>query len=344
MLGLQCMHGNYRPTYLDVMFEVHPDFDPLYHGYYLQGVSETFGVRSIYFTRREFPVFRERGLGFRLLPEGRRIFIDASDWDGYDETALEWADVYAKVNVNEEKKAKRHRDRILPIGPGFGARFLNGHYLLKRLYYYAERRNGPVRKRWQMFKQDWRQATQRLSISAYAPDVVEPDYIFHISSIWAPEDRCNGNRIAFIKAAGSFPGVRFEGGFAPPARWDATECDPFVIRRTLPISEYLAKTKRSVVVFNTPTVLDCHGWKLPEYLALGKAIISTPLTRELPAPLIHGKHVHIVKGDVFSIREGISKIRRDISYRKHLEENARQYFLDWLRPERVIERILTFRD
>lgn len=343
MLELQRMHGNNRSTHIAPTFEVHPDFSPLYHGYYLQGVLEIFGPKSFRFTRRGFPEFRECGLSFRWLPEGRRFYIDASDWDGYDETALEWADVYAKVNVNENRTPGRHTSRVLTIGPSFGVRFPNGCcLLLKRLQFFATRGGMSGRKKCRRIKEDRRRALHRPSISVYAVGDVEPDYIFHLSSVWAPEDPCNGARIKFIMAASSFPGIRFEGGFAPPARKDAAECDPYVIRRALPISEYLEKTKRSVVVFNTPSVLNCHGWKLPEYLALGKAIISTPLSRTLPAPLVHKKHLHIVEGDVRDLREAISKIRDDPSYRKHLEENARRYFLDWLHPKRVIEKILAF--
>jgi glycosyltransferase involved in cell wall biosynthesis len=80
---------------------------------------------------------------------------------------------------------------------------------------------------------------------------------------------------------------------------------------------------------------------LPQYLALGKAIISTPLSRELPAPLIDRYHIHYVDGSVESIGAAIQLILSDDDYRKHLERNAVEYFSQVLRPKRVIERVLS---
>jgi len=58
---------------------------------------------------------------------------------------------------------------------------------------------------------------------------------------------------------------------------------------------------RSSAVLNTPGVHGCLGWKLCEYLALGKAIISTTIQRQLPADLEHGTHIHVVDGSEDSI-------------------------------------------
>ena len=60
------------------------------------------------------------------------------------------------------------------------------------------------------------------------------------------------------------------------------------------MTEWMHKTKMSEVVFNTPAFWECHGWKLGEYLALGKAIISTPLSNDLPYPLEHGKNIYMI--------------------------------------------------
>src|SRR5262249_47673698 len=107
--------------------------------------------------------------------------------------------------------------------------------------------------------------------------------------------------------------------------------------------EYLAKTRSSALVFNTPAVWSCHGWKLGEFLALGKAIISTPLVRELPAPLVHGCHIHYVDGSLDSIRAAIQLLLNDHDYRKHLERNAYDYYSSFLSPKRVVERLLDLR-
>ena len=72
---------------------------------------------------------------------------------------------------------------------------------------------------------------------------------------------------------------------------------------------------------------------------MGKAIISTPLTREMPSPLVHGKHVHYVDS-VEEIFEAVVKINSDENYRKQLEEGARTYYEEWIAPEVVIQRLI----
>ena len=143
-----------------------------------------------------------------------------------------------------------------------------------------------------------------------------------------------------MKAAKSLPNLHFEGGFAP-GKEDINQYNDYpILERKYDHEMYLEKTKKSLVAFNTPAVQGCLGWKLGEFLALGKTIISTPIDNILPSPLIHGKHLHIVDGSVASIRNSINLIRSDKKYRKMLSTNARKYFLKYLEPKIVLQRIL----
>jgi hypothetical protein len=104
--------------------------------------------------------------------------------------------------------------------------------------------------------------------------------------------------------------------------------------------DYLVKTKRSAVSFNTPAVWDCHGWKLGEYLALGKAIISTPLSNKMPIPMVHGVNIHFANSDE-DISNAVVKIFQDDSYRRELELGSRDYFERYISPRAVIERLIS---
>lgn len=89
---------------------------------------------------------------------------------------------------------------------------------------------------------------------------------------------------------------------------------------------WMEKTKQSILVFNTPAFWNCHGWKLGEYLALGKAIISVPLFNDMPAPLIHGENIHFVENDENKIKEAIELIINNNEYRLKLEKGALAYW------------------
>ena len=86
-------------------------------------------------------------------------------------------------------------------------------------------------------------------------------------------------------------------------------------------------------VFNTPAYWQCHGWKLGEYMALGKAIVSTPLSNDLPAPLLHGEHIHIVENSQEAMREAVSFILTHPDYRQRLETNIQSYWQQYGTPE-----------
>src|SRR5207248_8247403 len=133
----------------------------------------------------------------------------------------------------------------------------------------------------------------------------------------------NPPRARFIELCRRRDDIHFEGGFAPRRRNDMPELEGLYSTRRYPIDEYIARTARSVVVFNTPAVHDCLGWKLGEFLALGKAIITLPLTRQLPSPLEHGTHVHVVDGSPASIESAVDRLLSDTEYRERLERNAR---------------------
>ena len=110
--------------------------------------------------------------------------------------------------------------------------------------------------------------------------------------------------------------------------------------RRYSIDEYLTNMRRSAVAFNNPAVHGCHGWKLGEFLALGKAIVTLPISLALPAPLEHGTHVHVVDGAPASIDDALDRLRRDEPYRRRLETNARAWYDANLAPARVARRLL----
>ncbi len=90
----------------------------------------------------------------------------------------------------------------------------------------------------------------------------------------------------------------------------------------------------------TLNVEQCHGWKLGELLASGKAIISTPLSRHLPHPLEHAKRLRFVDGSFEEIKKAVKLLSENSNYRQQLERNAHDYFIEYLAPEKCIVRML----
>ena len=102
---------------------------------------------------------------------------------------------------------------------------------------------------------------------------------------------------------------------------------------------YLLNIKRSAFVFNTPAAWACHGWKLGEFLAMGKAIISTPFVNEMPENMVHGENIYFVESEN-EMEVGVNLLLSDNILRRKLEMGAKEYYDKWLKPEVVIRRII----
>jgi glycosyltransferase involved in cell wall biosynthesis len=189
-----------------------------------------------------------------------------------------------------------------------------------------------------------RQYYYRLPLESYKKETPLNNYIFHISTLWQSDqwikndEFVNRKRANFIEACKSIPEIRFEGGFYFNGNFPLkNDFKQLVINDFMPFRKYLEKTKKSMMVFNTPAWFNCNGWKLGEYLALGKAIISTQLMNDLPEPLVHGENIHFVTDDHEDIKDSILRIYKDKNYREKISEGAHQYYLRNATPVKSLE-------
>src|SRR6185295_6862238 len=148
----------------------------------------------------------------------------------------------------------------------------------------------------------YRQWSYGLPLSAYQPGSSRSDYVFFSSSIWKEDGQTNQMRALFIEACRAIKGLTVEGGFTPRSAADIKGYEHLTVDRRYTHEEFIAKTKVSAVAFNNPAVERAFSWRLGESLALGKAIISTPLERLMPAPLVHGTHIHMVEPSLESMK------------------------------------------
>ncbi|MCH9647229.1 MAG: hypothetical protein K0U98_03255 [Deltaproteobacteria bacterium] len=326
---------------------LYPGFNALYYSFYLQGLEQAFGRGNLAWTTRSFPRFGHHCLAFEVDAGGQRpirIYISASDGPGINPRGLEWCDVYAKANLaldldevlGPDAPPLELRSRLLAIGPSFPVRRWSPLAAAFRALKSFALCRGQVERVREHLANYRRQYKYRMPLSAYRPQEPESDYLFFASRLWQRNPTTNQFRANYIRACRSVADLHFEGGFVPRPKGEFPEYAPETIDRKYPTAEYFTKTQRSLLVFNTPAVSSCHGWKLAEFLALGKAIISTPLSRAMPAPLDHGKQVHFVDGSQEAIRGAVDKLCNDADYRRHLQTNARKYYLDHLAPQRVV--------
>ncbi|MBP3482448.1 MAG: glycosyltransferase [Alistipes sp.] len=344
-----------------VRIYIHP-FSMINYGlYYIKGLSDLFPNAEMIFDNKPFGYIinnREKyrkGIGVVLQTnyETIKIYIDTNDLNTVDFDFYNWSDVYAKINVSADDG---HLKKLLPIGPSFG---INYGSKLKLTYwglcnFMRIRNNTEYRVSFREFIGNYIYPfIRRRSFETYNCDCDEDrEYIFTLSTLWydAKTDMTtNRFRGIFAKECKKqFP--KFEGGFlylnSPVVTAQFPEYTKYLklysdilVSHRMSMHEYLSKTRRSSFVFNTPSVCGCLGWKLGEYLAMGKAIISTPLGNIMPGEFTDGKHF-IAVNDESEIASAITFLRNNPQKIDELKKNARTYFNEYLMPRKVIERII----
>jgi hypothetical protein len=313
---------------------VHSSFSALYYGFYLEALLQFFPKSKLRFSDQGMPANSRDILAFKLLLGGKEMnfVIDAEDSELPDQGLLDWCQLYGKVNL-PANETNWHSDKYVCLGPSFGIRPKSVWTTIQWLIQNQLAIGGISKKiRKKNLSPFYTLIKERLKLTAYKPGLSTNDYVFFTATLWKKEAQTNQFRANFIRAGRSTPGIVFEGGFAPRRIGTVEGFENETWNGRIGLPEYLQKMKRSMVAFNTPAVMGCHGWKLGEYLALGKVILSTPLLRALPAPLEHGKHICYTDGTEQDMRSALDMLQKNEGLRRSLEQNARAYFEQYVSP------------
>lgn len=312
---------------------IHPTMSPRYYGFYLQGFEERFGW-GVRLSTKGFPALGDPKAGMAaILPVGQRVFIAANDFAHVSPEVLAWADVVGQVNVDPDADRPAN---VLPVGPSFGVPW-RSTAALAAFVVRAGAMTAPLRVP-AMLRDYLRSQAERTPLAAYRPGESDPRSVYFLANYWSNAPEANDRRLRFVRAVERVPGVRLDGGFWGAAGDAAFEGHTLADRVTH--ADYLERTRRSGLVFNTPAVHGCLGWKLGEFLALGKAIVSTPLGRVMPDRFVAGEHYHLVDDDEGAIRDAVERVLGDDHYRTMLERNARAYWERYLAPDAVAGRLV----
>lgn len=335
---------------------IDPASNITYSSYYITGLYELFGKKNVRFSADYFAKLNKREddysydayMAFVIVNNNTKskVIIDFGDDYPVRENAYQWCDIYAKINYDPARTPIQFKDKIQSIPPGFGIKIWNvfeasyfGFFNLIQLKFNPQiSLINHFRSYLSQFKQ--------LPLKAFAIDQSrgsnDANEVFFVSSLW-PHANCitgtNVYRKLFIESC-LRNNVNFEGGF-----WVSDTNHPqfqefkhltFTNRYKLP--EYIEKTRKSMLVFNTPAVNNCHGWKLGQFLAMNKAIISTPFQNKMPEDLVHGENIHFVENEQ-DLDAAVDKIINDNDYRKKMELGAKEYYLKYVTPISVITQI-----
>lgn len=282
------------------------------------------------------------------------VYDFADDASDINRSAYKWADIYAKVNINKSftlfyayNKIVDY-NRIIQLPPYFGIKIWNSYqtifYCITNYIKSLSNRSVGIHVH---IKDYLLQYVHRSRLSYYETPSLKNNgnnYVFFASNLWNIEncnDTTNLIRERFIIACTKNKKIDFEGGFIIPPNHPLKEKYlKYAISKRYNIHEYLDKIKKSKIVFNTPAVHFCHGWKLGEYFCLGKIILSTNFQNNIPNGIQDRKNILFV--DPKNIEEIINTITNDISFQNELQQNALSYWKNSACPQKVIEHLISY--
>ncbi len=326
----------------------------LYSSYYVEGFYTTFGKNNVHFSSKHFKDLSKRDdewsydsyMAVKIVEKHKsyKIIIDFGDDVPIRKYAYAWCDVYAKINYNP--RITGYFDKVHPIAPGFGIKIWNllqiSFFSISNLIKLNLNPQIPLLKHFHNYFSQLK--LHRIETFAESLNSeVNGDYVFFIATLWPHQNCLTGTNLLrqnYMEACKDAK-VNFEGGFFLPddAHPQRDQFSHLIFKKRYLLREFIQKTKKSAIVFNTPAVHNCHGWKLGQFLAMGKAIISTTLENDLEPELIHGQHIHFIS-DVKELNAAIIKLLTDDVYRRRLEDEAKSYYANFAQPSAVIKSIL----
>jgi hypothetical protein len=165
--------------------------------------------------------------------------------------------------------------------------------------------------------------------------------VFFNGTCWQPDEEreaCD-TRAQVVRLARSNPTCVFIGGLRPNAlaraQYPELLFEPDPTHR-----QYLEFVAQSEVVIGTLGVGNCFSWKLTEYLAAGKCILSEQPINELPVPLRDGEEIAYFKHDLSDFQDRLTELMTNPDLRRHLADGARRYYDQWVKPRAAMRWLL----
>jgi hypothetical protein len=192
----------------------------------------------------------------------------------------------------------------------------------------------------------------RMSLMQAEPDLhADPNVLFSVAAYDPYDDPAraqekiddrifiNETRARCIRLLKDALGPRFSGGFSH-SRF-AVEHYPDLVVPAGSTSQvnYVDALKSFPICVATTGLHGSTGWKLAEYVAFSKAIVSERLVYEVPGTFAPGKN-YIEFTSPEECLNGAVRLIEDVALRQQLMQSNATYYRDYLRPDALVRNAL----
>jgi hypothetical protein len=288
----------------------------------------------------------------RLVLGGERlVHFDMHDSHEVDEIAAIECDEYFKRSYRQDQISPELLGRVKPWGLNY---WVEPPYFTPSAWERAWRcERGLDRFREALRFLPGRWSTPTLADLESPPEPMDDPRVLFLTRVWDPQDSPGRSRekieemealndlraACIIKLRKAF-GSRFLGGltdskFARKHYPDALVTDQGATKKR----SYLELLRQYPICVTSAGLHGSNGWKLGEYVALSKAIVTEPLQHEVPGAFTASSNYLEFRGPSHCV-EAVGELMENREQRAAMMQANRQHYLQWLHPAQLLARAL----
>lgn len=296
----------------------------------------------------------------RVIIDNSKIVYDMFDGENIDSLDYEWSDIYIKRSYSSI-----HRDtglnKMIPYGFNYSIFGPNDHYenrILKDLELALRTKTmQPLHQiiKNNIFLSKYLKTSSGRSNSYYSdfeslPTISSEPKIIFFTRLWEPKQNAsirfnderkliNEMRIGIVELLSKHYPKNFVGGIEPTIY--AMEKIPHLIvpKKMVKKRTYLKSMQSADITIATRGLLNSNGWKMAEYIASSKAIVSEKLFFDIPGDFSENKN-YLAFSTVEECLEKVDRLMFDDQLRLQMMWNNFAYYQSFLRPDVLILKTL----
>lgn len=283
---------------------------------------------------RRWRIVYDENDGYNFYSDSRNIYKEFID------RQTESADFYFKRTFRSSwNRALKSPEKVLPLGMNVGytepTPANQAKFLLKRV---LRRGGGPV----------WPETIESLPAFDRNPSIIFCTRVWNpaelddfpdernASQVRIERDQINVMRADCIRACRKEFGPRFDGGFAQDDYARKLFPDCLIADRSLSLrSRYLDRMKSAAIGIATTGLHGSVGWKMAEYVAASRAIVSEPLDAEAPGEFEKGKN-YLEFSSAGNCVAAVSDLLGNHDLRWRMMMRNFEYYRNYLEPSQLV--------
>lgn len=288
-----------------------------------------------------------------ILNHKARLVFDTYDGNKLFEEDLDWCDIYFKRSFDKNEIGKKLlTTKVFPLGFNYSVYADTDNQSIQKLIWNLGRgfsidnlspyiRSNLILS--YFLKTSSGKFTSRVSRFEKFPEIVRNPLILFTARLWEPAGRkdepdrieINKMRADCIRLLKNCFGSQFVGGLYPSPEAITRYPDIVLKMRDVKKYNYMKYLHNSQICVATRGLLGSNGWKIAEYIAGAKAIVSESLMYQVPGNFLPEQNYL----EFVSPQECIEKVQflvDDSELRYKLMHNNFEYYHAYLRPDILI--------